>query len=101
MLINNKTLEEDSPLVYTNTTTLALPAQNLNNSGSPKMGAGDKYVLVIYEQFDYIFGYTQCDYKSYISSEDKRTCLSCEEGSYSLDAKPTQCYTNKEFLTLS
>jgi len=77
-MINNKTLEEASPLVYTNTSTLALPDQNVNNSGSPMMGAGDNYVLVIYEEFDSIFGFTQCDYKSYISSEDNRNCLSCE-----------------------
>jgi hypothetical protein len=50
----------------------------------------------MYDYFDRVYGFTQCDYKSYIDPNHKYNCTPCSKGSFSLDNNPTKCYSCDE-----
>lgn len=55
IIINNRTAV---PTFYINSTTQTVPIPNKNNRGKINIGAGNKYLLMMYEYFDQIYGFT-------------------------------------------
>jgi hypothetical protein len=47
---------------------------------------------MMYDYFNEIYAFTQCDYLSYIDPSDNRSCIPCAKGTFSLDNPATVCY---------
>ena len=54
---------------------------------------------MMYDIFNKVYGFTQCDYRNYIDLNDLRACKPCPENSYSLDNPPTKCYNKRDFVS--
>ena len=47
---------------------------------------------MMYDYFDQIYGFTHCDFNSFINPIDNRSCIPCPANTYSLDQPAITCY---------
>lgn len=83
VIVNNKSSK--ASLAYVNLTTFSVPLPDKDNYGELNIGAGNSYLMFMYDYFDKIYGYSQCDYTHYTDPSNPRKCLPCGSGKYSLD----------------
>lgn len=76
VLINEKL--EDSKQLVIDYGELVLN-QDANNFGRVHLGGGDGKVLIFFDTFSTIIGYTMCDYKSIVSEEGAVSCIALDK----------------------
>jgi len=71
-LVNDE-LPAKEQYVY-QSTLVDQPMENGENSGDMKLAAGSHYLFAHFEKFNFVVGYTICDYRSTFDIADKRNC---------------------------
>lgn len=56
---------------------------------------------MMYENFNEVFGFTLCDYNSFIDNTTNNSCGPCPDGTYSVDNYPEQCYSCDDVINVN
>lgn len=73
------------------TTIMNQPLPDSANSGNLSLGAGDRYLIMMYSQFDRFQGFTYCSQFESVDPLDSTNCIPCSDGHVSLSPSDQHC----------